>query len=331
MDEGLKARLLAETKFLRALYYWNLVNLWGNVPLQLTPSNPNVLPEHAAEAEVWAQIIQDLIEAQPLLPDSYPESELGRATSGAAAALLGKCYMQLHRWAEAEAEFAKIIASGKYDLVQNYGDNFKHTTENNIESLFEIQFSDEFSGPFWDKDLPNTSEGYRRATYFAPRFASGNADAHATPWYLEQFFLEKTVDGEYDPRMDVSFLWNDTTNGQTDPHYYGKSFRDEMTVNVNDIFSRKYLTDYYREVEDEHSPINFRVIRFADVLLMHAEALNELNRTGEAYPFINRVRQRSNLAALETVKPNMSQDEMREQIKHERVLELGGEQVRWTD
>jgi hypothetical protein len=131
--------------------------------------------------------------------------------------------------------------------------------------------------------------------------------------------------------MDVSFLWNDTTNGQTDPHYYGKSFRDEMTVNVNDIFSRKYLTDYYREVEDEHSPINFRVIRFADVLLMHAEALNELNRTGEAYPFINRVRQRSNLAALETVKPNMSQDEMREQIKHERVLELGGEQVRWTD
>ncbi|MEJ7646506.1 MAG: RagB/SusD family nutrient uptake outer membrane protein [Chryseolinea sp.] len=337
MDEDLKNQLIAEAKFVRALLYFNLVNLWGNVALQLTPSNPNVLPPYATEQEVWGQIIQDLTEAQTFLPDVYanPTTELGRATRGAARALLGKAYMQLKNWGAAKIEFEKVITSpANYALATDYGDNFRHTNENNKESVFEVQFSNEFNGWFWDKDLPTTSEGYRRGTYFAPRFAAGNADLTCRPWFIEKFFEEKTISGDYDPRLYTTFLWNDTTNGKTDVLYYGKSFKTNIEPNkINHVYCRKYLQDQFLEQENEHSPINHRVIRYADVLLMYAEALNELGSTDQAYQYINQVRARVQLRPLEIAHPEIGndRDKMRSQIMDERILELGGENVRWTD
>ncbi len=337
MDDMLKSQLLGEAKFIRAMLYFDLVNLWGNVPLQLTPSNPNELPAYATEQEVWDQIVKDLIDAQPTLPDQYanPVTELGRATKGAASALLGKAYMQQRKWAEAKTEFEKVINSpAGYTLVTNYADNFKHTSENNSESIFEVQFSDEFNGWFWDKDLPTTSEGYRRGTYFGPRFAASNADLTCRPYFIEKFFEEKTISGEYDPRLDATFLWNDTTNGKTDVFYYGKSFKDNIEPNkISHVYCRKYLQDYFKTQENEHSPINYRFIRYADVLLMYAEALNELGQTNDAYASINTVRARAGLQTLEAAHPEIGSNQtlMRERIMDERILELGGESVRWTD
>lgn len=334
MDAGLKEQLLAEAHFLRAVYYFDLVNLWGNLPLQLKPSNPTEDAPYATEQEVWDQILADLKIAQKSLPEKYSESQLGRATLGAATAMLGKSYLQLNQWGEAKTEFQKIIGSNNYSLVENYRDNFLHTTENNSESIFEIQFSDEFTGPFWDKDLPNTSEGSRRGIYFGPRFANANADVSANKWFIEQFFKEKTKNGDYDPRLYATFMWNDTTNNKTDVLYYGKSFKDNIEPNrINDIYVRKYLQDYYKEVEDEHSPINYRLIRYADVLLMLAEADNESGQTSEAYPLINEVRARAEMRPLEEAYPEIgnNQDMMRARIEQERILELGGENVRWMD
>ncbi len=330
MDEAEKNQLLSEARFLRAFYYFDLVNLWGNVPVVLQPSDPNDLPDYNTEAQVWEQIISDLTEAIPYLPDSYDEDQVGRVTKGAANALLGKTYMQLRRWPEAEAQFGKVINSpASYGLVADFRDNFKHTTENNIESVWEIQFSDEFKGPFWDRDVPTTSEGSRRAIYFAPRFASGNADAQPTAWFLQQFLLEKDKDGNIDPRTDATFLWFRPDSLGSQVTYGGQLF--EEAVLDSTAFVRKYLNDYWKDVEDEHSPINLRIIRFADVLLMHAEALMMQGKTEEAIPLINRVRARANLLPLSTPAGGWTPELLLGQLKHERVLELGGESVRWTD
>lgn len=332
MDENLKKQLLSEAKFIRAFLYFDLVNLWGNVPILTEPSNPDDLPDYNTEAQVWDQIIKDLTEAIPNLPDTYPDDQVGRATKGAANALLGKAYMQLKRWEEAETQFEKVISSpANYDLVPNFKDNFTHLNENNQESIWEIQFSDEFDGAFWDKDAPATSEGSRRGVYFGPRFANANADAQPTQWFLQQFLKELDKDGNIDPRTDVTFLWFRPAALGSQVTYGGKLFEQEELDST--AYVRKYLNDYWKENEDEHSPINQRIIRFADVLLMYAEAINEQGNPSRAIPYINRVRERSNMNPLSSIRPDgeWTVDLLREQLKHERVVELGGENVRWTD
>ena len=144
MDATLQKQIVAEAKFLRALYYFNLVSLYGNVPLALQPpASLNVFPAQANEAQVWAQVIKDLQEAQPDLPLSYSGNDLGRATRGAATTLLGKAYMQNRRWADASAQFTQVINSNLYRIDNvPYINNFRHTSENNAESIFEVQFND---------------------------------------------------------------------------------------------------------------------------------------------------------------------------------------------
>ncbi|HEY0057834.1 MAG TPA: RagB/SusD family nutrient uptake outer membrane protein, partial [Flavisolibacter sp.] len=116
---------------------------------------------------------------------------------------------------------------------------------------------------------------------------------------------------------------------------YGSSFASKnYNADVaNRVWYRKYLDDYFRinEFEVFNSPINFRALRYADVLLLYAEALNNLNRTGEAYPLVDRVRQRAGLERLSIVKPGMSPAQFQQQIMHERITELTGESVRWND
>lgn len=333
MDATLQKQYIAEAKFIRALYYFNLTSLWGNVPLQLTPSDPKSRPAYATQEQVWTQIGQDLTDAIADLPEHYDANEVGRATKGAAYALLGKTYLQAHQYDKAKAAFDWLVTgAGKqyYDLMPNYIDNFTHLNENNKESVFEIQFSDaNLGGPDHD-DVTGAGVGNQRAQFFGPR-GIGWSDGQAIRFVVNELEKEKTAANQRDPRLPVTCLFDSTDErgpdftdvyGQTFSQRYGKS---------SEVWFRKYEDYYYRKYEDYYSPINFRVIRFADVLLMYAECLNELNQTEDAYAYVDRVRQRSGMAKLSDIRPGMDHDQLLQQLKHERVCELAGEGTRWND
>ncbi|QDA59669.1 RagB/SusD family nutrient uptake outer membrane protein [Hymenobacter jejuensis] len=338
MNDKLKTRILAEAHFLRALNYFNLVELYGRPVLATEPSSADYRPPQAAsEQEVWNLVIADLQTAKAGLDEKYTGADVGRATKGAATALLGKVYMQQRKWAEASTQFAEVMKMG-YSLAPNFYDNFRHTSENNSESVFEVQFVGEYSADR-DDDFAGASEALQRSQFFGLP-GKGWTDGEARPWLITEFLKERTTAGKKDPRLATTLFFARSRAGYpvdpTDPVDQDQLAYDKMTLeerfktdeyNRNRVYWRKYENDYWRDAEGYYSPINFRVIRYADVLLMQAEALNEQGQTAAAIPLINQVRARVQLAPL----GSMSQSDLRTQIMHERVTELAGENTRWHD
>ncbi len=336
MDEPLKARIIGEAKFLRALYYYNLVTIWGSLPLILQPSIPADKPSQVPQEQIWVQIEKDLTEAAAVLPLSYSGEEVGRATKGAAYGYLGRSQMQQRKWPEAATTLGWFITgagAAQYDLVANYRDNFLHTTENNKESVFEVQFKmrPENGGD----DGPTSNVGTSRAPFFAPP-GHGFSDANMHRWVVREFLSETAQGGGRDPRLAATALYDSTdVLGPDFTQVYGSSFTSKNYDNniKNRVWYRKYLDDYFRinEFEVFNSPINYRAMRFADVLLLYAEALNNSGRTNEAYAFVDKVRQRAGMEKLSVTKPGMTKAQFQLQLEHERVTELTGESVRWND
>lgn len=323
-----KDNVLAEAKFLRGLYYYYLALLWENVPIVLDPSKPDDLPKQNTVAEVWAQVEKDLTDAAGVLPPQWNDANTGRPTKGAALALLGKAYMQQHKWQQAKEAFDYLVTGeGKsyYDLVPNYRDNFTELHENNKESVYEVQFSSLNKGG--EGEGPQSNMGSNRQQFFAPR-GIGWSDGQARNWMVGEFKKEKTKDGKTDERLRWSLFYADLEADFGDK-VYGRNWE----WNADEAWFRKYQRDYERTNEDYYSGVNFRIIRYADVLLMYAEALNELKQTAEAYQYVNRVRTRSNLNTLQIAHPEIGNDQgkFRERLKMERELELCGESVRWAD
>jgi hypothetical protein len=173
--------------------------------------------------------------------------------------------------------------------------------------------------------------GNQRGPFFAPPSDPGYGgfnDMQMHRWVVSEFLQETTTNGGRDPRLESTAVFDLSNAGS----FYGRTFA-ELVKNPNDqrVWYRKYLNDYHLTGETFEGPINLRVIRFADVLLMYAECLNALGRTSEAYPYVDRVRQRAGLATLTVAKPGLSQDAFMRQLMHERVTELTGEDVRWLD
>lgn len=335
MEEALKQRVLGEAKFLRGLFYFHLATLYGNVPMMLKPSKPGDLPTTATQAQVYAQIAADLTEAAAALPATYPDAELGRATKGAANALLAKVYMQQKMWNEALVPL-QYLAEGEgkttYALMPNYRDNFMVTTENNKESVFEWQF-EENTTETHDDDLqdPNQNYGSSLAQFVAPK-PVGFQDIEGRRWIIHVFHQEKTASGERDPRLAASFLYDSTdVRGPNFTLLYGQVWSQVGGLNKEGVYFRKFLNDHWKNNEGFRSKNNWRYIRYADVLLMYAEVLNEVGRTADAYPYVDRVRQRAGLEKLTTARPGLSKDQFRRQIEHERLTELAGEGWRWND
>jgi hypothetical protein len=336
MDETKKKQYVGEAKFLRALYYYNLVTIWGNIPLVLNPSKPADKPSQAPENDVWTQIETDLADAIASLPESYTGEEIGRATKGAAYALLGKAHLQQRDYPQAATALSWLVTgpgAALYSLVPNYADNFRHTTENNRESVFEIQFKmrPENSG----EDGPTSNVGTSRPPFFAPP-GHGFNDANMHRWVVNEFLKETTATGGRDPRLAITALYDSTDErGPNFTQVYGSSFTSKnYDAGISSrVWYRKYLDDYFRinEFEVFNSPINFRIIRFADVLLMYAEALNAQGQTAQAYQFVDRVRQRAGLRPLSVAMPGLNQAQFLKQLEHERITELSGESLRWND
>lgn len=322
MDETLKKRLVAEARFVRGLCYYDMSMTFGNVPLNLVNADASTRVPQGTVATVQAQVITDLLAAKPDLPLTYDAANKGRATRGAAAGLLGRVYMQQRRWAEASAQFDEVISSNQYSLVANYVDNFTMANENNSESLFEVQFSD--ASIVAGQDFAGAGEGNERAQFFAPP-GIGFTDVEARRWIFDEF-TDRTATNVVDPRRNVTLF-----SAVGTPTVYGQAFGvGGLNLNPSRYFWRKYQNDRTKNTENFFSGINIRLLRYADVLLMQAEALNEQNRPADAAALVNQVRQRPSVNVT-PISTSLSQTAMRTQIRHERVTELSGEGMRWYD
>ncbi|WP_210520034.1 RagB/SusD family nutrient uptake outer membrane protein [Hymenobacter terricola] len=330
MDETLKKRLLGEARFVRALMYFDLDSFFGNVPLVLTESTIQTRAPQATPAQVEAQVIADLQAAIPDLPLTYTGADRGRATKGAAQALLAKMYMQQHKYPEASALFAQIITSNTYSLVPNYLDNFTDANENNSESVFEVQYTGSPLDVGQGQDNASASEAYDRPNFFGPPIYSFS-DVQPRRWLLDVYTDStvalapgSTTKHRIDPRRDISII-----SSVNPDQFYGKTFA-QLGYNPSQQYWRKYLNDRTRTTpENFTSGINFRVIRYADVLLLQAEALNEQGQTAAAVPLVNQVRQRVGLAPI--VAGSYTQSTLRLSMRNERGRELAGEGQRWFD
>jgi hypothetical protein len=318
--EEVKQRISGEAKFHRAWAYFELVSMWGGVPLYTTyATSPDDNQGRASIDDVYALIISDLTDATNYLPESYPDTDVGRATTFAARAMLARVQMQRGDYAAAKAQLTPIVESGNYQLVDQYLDNFQEEQEFNEESLFEVAFSSNFGGLGWNGAGDGTNmEVTVRGQEYGP-----NAWRNLIP---SNGLIDEFEDG--DPRFEDSFYQiGDTYNN-------GTQVITEMQNANPKISWRKYQMIYKAASEDTRSGINFRVIRYAEVLLMLAECENELGNGSDAIELLNQIRDRASVMMphYPTAEyPSSTQEEIFDAIVHEKRVELGGEQIRNRD
>lgn len=335
-DATLRKRIVAEAKFLRALAYFDLVSQWGGVPLykNFVTSTTGIEPR-AREEDVYAFVVADLQAAQADLAASYSGGDLGRATKGAAQTLLARVYLQRGDYANARTELQKVIASGQYKLADNFLDNFLEETEFNPESIFEVGFSK--IGDFnWDSDGNDygANETVTRSQEYSP---IGWRNLIPSNSLLTEYETVAKGDPQEDPRVRQSFYFigdkfNDDKDILTDDRVQGNS--SVFDGKTQKISWRKYEHLYKSADTYYTSGINFRVMRYAEVLLMMAEAENEVGSPATALTYLNRVRARKSVALAPYPTKNYpanSKDEVFRAVMHEKRVEFAGEQVRNRD
>jgi starch-binding outer membrane protein, SusD/RagB family len=325
MDEGLKTRYIAEARFLRGLIYFDFVRAWGGVPLVTTTEPPLKLPRASAE-EVYTLIIQDLTFAIDHLPmkSEYQGADLGRATKGAAQALLARVYLFRNDFVNAEKYALDVVNSGQYGLEALFIDANGVNGNNGIESVFEIgaiqsentgSGGNQYANTQGVRGTPNRGWGFNR-----PSIDLRNSFSNGDPRYSGTVInLGDTLDG-------VKIVGD----GQTPKVTKAWNGQDSVVIEIQ-CYNRKVW------VPGDNVVTQFghhrRLIRYADVLLMAAESLNENNKPGEALIFLNQVRQRArqgNSAILPDI-TTTNKSELKEIIFNERRLELAMEGWRFWD
>ena len=311
MDEELRARLLAEARFLRAYYYFNLVRWFGDVPLILEPFPSDFQIPRTPRAEVYAQIEADLEAAASVLPASYSGADVGRATSGAARAMLAKVALTQQDFQSAADLAEQVINSGTYSLLPSYDQIFTLDGENSSESIFEVQAAAfEIGG---GGSQYNEVQGVRGSLNLGWGFNRPSDDLIAS--------FEAG-----DPRRDATILYvgevlPDGSDVVTDnPSIEGERFNQKA-----------FVPDH--PGGNGNGPGNIRVLRYADLLLIAAEALNEIGQPEQALEYLNQVRTRAR-GDNPNVLPDVTttdQAALREAIYRERRSELALEQHRWFD
>ena len=301
LDSDLKARLIGEAKFLRALLYFRLVQTFGGVPLITeTPDINSPLEEllsRSTKEETFLFIENDLIEAISVLPEksTYPDIQLGRATKGAAKALLAKVSMYQNKWDKVLNLTNEIILSGEYSLTSNYEDIWKEIGENNQESIFEIQAKGEL--PSVGVDKYSLTQGARGQGGWGWGFNVPSENL------LSSYELN-------DARKDATIIFRGETL------YDGRYVPETV---VNSMYNQKAYSSSF--TENEQTGKNIRILRFAEVLLMNAEAASQLG--GDIAGPLNQVRIRAGLIPLS----NPSQLD----VWNERRWELAFEHDRYFD
>ena len=316
-----KAHLLAEAKFLRAYYYFELVKFFGDVPLII---DKRIGIEEARsiarspKAEVYAQIEADLIAAAAVL--NATPAQKGRATKGAAKSLLGKAYLYQNKFTEAAAILEEVIESGQYSLYQDYSQLFSVAAEGNPETIFDVEYSGLEGGSYGcliclEGNAAVGFQGIRQ--YSGPVYGDGNSYNLPTQELYATFApidprraatvldIEAFIAAQPNP---ASVTYAIGAGGHTG-YYNNKYIKRQGEIGLPD--------------NDLTSPVNYRVLRYADVLLMAAEANYQIGNPSRATQLVNQIRQRAGI-------PGASVNAI-EKVYLERRLELSGEGHRFFD
>ncbi|MDX1906249.1 MAG: RagB/SusD family nutrient uptake outer membrane protein [Bacteroidia bacterium] len=322
MDPFLRARILGEAQFIRAYMYYQLVTVFGGVPLvtrTLSPSEDQI--PRATEAEIWAQIETDLLTAIPELPlkTEYAATDLGRITKGAAQGLLLKAYVWQQKWSDAVAVAAELTSSGQYSLASSYRDIFTLAGENGPESVFEIQYMNRSNG-----DWGRFEEGTLTNVFQRARGDFGGYGFNLPT----QDLVDEFEPG--DPRLGFTVFKEGDAMGDRG------IFTPDKTGYPHPYYARKYFISRAEEAPtgdaNVNGPSNDRVIRYADVLLLYAEAAYHTGNEGLARSLVNQVRARARGTST-TALPNItaSGPALLDAIYHERRVELAMEGHRFFD
>jgi hypothetical protein len=316
-----KQHILAEARFLRAYYYFELVKFFGDIPLiideRLGIEEAQQLPR-APKADVYAQIEEDLTFAVSIL--NPVAAQKGRATKGAAQALLGKAYLYQNKYTEAATILDEIRNSGLYSLIPNYGDLFSVSNENNSETVFDVQYTGLEGGGYGcliclEGNAAPGFQGIRQ--YNGPVYGDGNSYNLPTQELYNAF-------SPIDPRRGHTILDIEAfIAAQPDPSAITYAIgAGGHTVYYNNKYIKRQgeigLPD-----NDLTSPVNYRVIRYADILLMAAEAHFHLGNNSIAQQLVNQVRVRAGVPGIPVQSLN--------DIYKERRFELSGEGHRFFD
>ncbi len=330
MDNGLKQRIVGEAKFLRAYFYFHMVNIFGEIPLKTQPafSSDDLHVPVSSVADIYLQIEQDLTEASQVLPVSYKSSETGRATKGAALGLLAKALLFQEKWQPCLDAITSLEQSG-YSLMPLHRNNFEFSYENNVESIFEIQH---LTGqvPFLGSNLNQ---------WFSPQVENGYFFNAPTQNFVDEF--EVTGGGVIDPRLDY------TVGRENQKWINGEDFDPAWSPETGYLQKKHIqpLSEIGTGTKGD-GDLNYTFMRYAEVLLIKAEALNELGSGAEALIPLNEVRKRARESYMfdETLPgfgaipagllPDVistNQSTLRTAIRHERRVELGFEFHRFYD
>lgn len=316
-----KQHILGEARFLRAYYYFELVKFFGDVPLivdkRLGIEEAQKLPR-TPKTEVYAQIEADLLFSIGIL--NPVASQKGRATKGAAQALLGKVYLYQNKFTEAATILDEVRNSGLYSLISNYGQLFSVSNENNTETVFDVQYTGLEGGGYGcliclEGNAAPGFQGIRQ--YVGPVYGDGNSYNLPTPELYNAF-------SPIDPRRGHTVLDIESfINSQPDP--------SSITYAVGAGGHTGYYNNKYIKRQGEiglpdndlTSPVNYRAIRYADVLLMAAEAHYQIGNTLLAQQLVNQIRVRAGIPGISVQSIN--------DIYKERRFELSGEGHRFFD
>ena len=305
-ETAVKNRLVAEAKFLRALYYYSLVIRFNGLPLVTSTATEDytAIPRSSAR-ETWEFIESDLLEAIAYLPDSYQGADVGRATKGSARGLLGRVYLFMQEWQKAADVYSDIIGSNIYRLMDDFGDNFLNKEGDNLpESLFEVQFA---------TGTGSTAQAFQLHGWIRPRDVPGLA------WGGNGFCPPtQSLADAFEPG-DVRRKFTVMVEGD---EVFGETYLSSWSPTGHN--PRKYV--YGAEVIHTEADANYKIIRYSDVLLGYAEAVFN-GASGKAsisgLEALNRVRRRAELADIPALTFNA--------IVQERRVELALEGMRFFD
>jgi hypothetical protein len=310
-DDELKNRIIGEALFLRAYYHFILVQVFGDVPLILEIQAPDeVLVFRSSKADVLAQVASDCQLAASMLPLSYGGSDLGRVTKGAALALAAKAHLYLEDYDSVLSLISEIKSLGIYALQADYRNNFYDSTQNNSESVWEIQHA----------NLELGVGNFLNQWWLSKKVEDGYGFAEVSMEFVNAFEAN-------DPRLKF-------TVARHNEEYFGVVYK--ASFSSTGASPRKYLQHTDEVSQKSDGGINYTAIRYAEVLLWEAEALAELGRTAEALVPLEEVRARARAQATDPAStlPEITttdQQELIDLIRHERLVELGFEMHRFFD
>jgi len=331
-SNSLRKRLVAEAKTLRAYNYLELVSLWGDVPLVLNdiPPSQYTSTPRAPKADVYGQIVQDLTEAIADLP-LKSASERFRVSKGTAQALLGKAYLFQEKWSEAAAQFETVITSNQYSLAPSVGEAFSRGSEFGSESLFEISYDPTRNYDWGNYPWDWQPESNIHVQLMGPRadyYTKAPADSLIGGWGFIR--PKKKLWDAFVAAGDVQRR-RQTIMSEAELTAAGGGWSNPSDWDYEGYFQRKYgtfTTQTGPPVGELNYGTNWRHLRYADVLLMAAEANNKMGGAGDskAQTYLNMIRSRANLGAVSATGTALF-----DAIVKERQLELAFEGVRFVD